>query len=160
MNKDGSCSMDERTLSGTQCLDFTLTMQEALVKKLHQLIGRVVFHRPEAHHQGIGPSSQECPSQAQLLVTTAAQGQPRFAATQGNQFAALQIEAEGVNCIELSIGKKNRRKIGGIQPAMAVSRQVNDRTTWRLLDEPGDSSLIFKIAATIQHDGHSPRLFE
>src|SRR5713226_7908579 len=138
--------MDESTLSSPQRLNFTLTAEEMLVKKLHQLIGRVVFYRPEAHYQCICASSQECPSQAQLLITPAAQCQPRFTAAQRDQFAALQIEAEGVNGIELPIGKKNRRKIGSIQPAATVGCQVNDRTAWSLLDEPGDSSLIFKVA--------------
>src|SRR6266568_3714229 len=34
---------------------------------------------------------------------------------------------------------------------MAVSRQVNDGAARRLLDQPGNSGLLFQVAARIQH---------
>ncbi len=70
--------MQEAALSSAQCLHSGISTQQTLVKDLHQLIGGVVLYWPEAHHQRRGPSSQECASQAQLLVTSAAECQSGF----------------------------------------------------------------------------------
>ena len=61
--------MEKATLSTLQCLNFTFPSQEVLVKELHQLIGCVIFHWPQAHHERLCPSSQECSPQPQLFIT-------------------------------------------------------------------------------------------
>src|SRR6266568_1571962 len=68
--------MYERTLSGSQGLNLTISSEEVLIKELHQLIGRVIFYGPETHCQRICSSSQERPSQTQLFVSPPLKASP------------------------------------------------------------------------------------
>src|SRR5438874_12666440 len=124
--------MEKSTLSILQCLNFTFSSQEVLVKELHQLIGCVIFHWPKAHHQRLCASSQECSPQSQLLIAATDQCQTSFTSAQGNQFTIPQIQAKSIDGIKTSIGQQDRRKIRCVQPAMTVSCQVNDWATRRL----------------------------
>src|SRR5205085_3223637 len=152
--------MEKSTLSILQCLNFTFSSQEVLVKELHQLIGCVIFHWPKAHHERLCASSQECSPQSQLLIAATDQCQTSFTSTQRNQFTILQIQAESVDGIKTSIRQQDRRKIGRIQPAMTMSCQVNNRATRGLFDQPGNGRFILKIAAPFQQSSQCLRLFE
>src|SRR6266567_6210332 len=140
--------MEKATLSIPQCLNFTFPSQEILIKELHQLIGCVIFHWPQTHHERLCPSSQECSPQSQLLIAATDQCQTSFTSTQRNQFTILQIQAESIDGIKTSIGQEDRRKIGRIHPAMTVSCKVNDRATRGLFDQPGNGRFILKVAAS------------
>src|SRR5258706_15834810 len=151
--------MEKSTLSVPQCLNFTFLSQEVLVKELHQLVGCVIFHWPQAHHECLCASSQECSPQSQLLIAATDQCQTSFTSAQRNQFTILQIQAESIDGIKTSIGQQDRRKIGRIQAAMTVSCQVNDRATRGLFDQPGSGRFILKIAASIKQSSQCLRLF-
>src|SRR6266566_2026158 len=151
--------MYEAALSVTQRLRLALSIQETLVIKLHQLIRSVIFYWPEAHHQRGRSGSQKCTSQTQLLVTSAAQRQARFTTAQGNQLTSLQIQAECVDSIELSICETHKGKIRGIQPATTMSCQVNNWATWSFIDEASNRCFVFKIAMAIQKCRHCPCFF-
>src|SRR5260221_8031018 len=152
--------MEKSTLSILQCFNFAYSSQKVQVKELHQLIGCVIFYRPQAHHERLCASSQECSPQSQLLIAATDQCQTSFTSAQRNQFTILQIQAESIDGIKTSIGQQDRRKIGRIQAAMTVSCQVNDRATRGLFDQPGSGRFILKIAAAAQQSSQCLRLFE
>src|SRR5436309_2060818 len=97
--------LHELALSGTQRLYLALSLQKVLVKKFHQFIGSSIFYGPETDDQGRGSGSKESPAQSQLFITSAAERQTGFTATQGYQFACTQVKAKGINSIELSISQ-------------------------------------------------------
>jgi len=150
--------VDERALRGLDGADFAFAAQKALIEAQHQFTRSVILDRPEAHHQRARSGGQERAPQAKLLVAAPAQRQPGFAATEGHQFAAIQVQAEGINSIELAVGQEDRREVRGIEPVMAVRRQVDDRATLSLLAQSDDGRLLFEITTPAEQRGQGRRL--
>src|SRR5579859_2666873 len=73
-------SKQEAALRGPQRLYLTFPIQQALIKELHQLIGRIILYRPQTHHQGGRTGGEESPPKPQLFISTAAHRQTRFTA--------------------------------------------------------------------------------
>src|SRR2546423_4683884 len=99
----------------------------------------------------MGSGGEKGTTQTYLFITAADLRQTGFTAAEGNQFAGMQVKVEGINSIEPSIGKQDRREIRSIPPDRTMRRNVDNGTRRRLFNKSRNGCLIFQITISIDH---------